>query len=82
MFGGLHIEKALWSTSGDMLDCSGWTSVLTKATVAKSGTSDLYLKAARITSIKKSQKITALAYLFFKRRLINPFESALTESVF
>ena len=41
MFGGLHFEKALRSTLGDMLDCFEWANILTEATVAKSGTSDL-----------------------------------------
>ena len=25
MFGGLHIEMALWNTLGDVLEASGWT---------------------------------------------------------
>ena len=31
MFGGLHIEMAIWDTIGDFLDCSGWTATLFKA---------------------------------------------------
>ena len=29
MFGGLHIELALWKTIGDFLENSGWTAALT-----------------------------------------------------
>ena len=37
MFGGLHIEMASWSTIGDILEGSGWTSILTDAEVTTSG---------------------------------------------
>ena len=60
MFGGFHIEKAQWPTLGDMLDCSGGRSVLTEATVAKSRTSDSYLKAAHIPRTKKAHEIKHL----------------------
>ena len=28
MFGGLHVEMALWNTIGDFLENSGWTTAL------------------------------------------------------
>ena len=34
MLGGLHIEMALWSVLGDLLDGSGWTTALIEAEVA------------------------------------------------
>ena len=34
MFGGLHLEMAMWSTIGDLLDGSSWTTILTEAEVA------------------------------------------------
>ena len=34
MFGGLHIEMALWSTIGELLEDSGWTNALCEAAVA------------------------------------------------
>ncbi len=60
MFGGLHIEMALWSTIGDFLDCSGWTSTLCEAGVATSGTADSFLKATHLTRTRRSHQITAL----------------------
>ena len=38
MFGGLHIEIALWNMLGDYLANSGWTASLLEAGVATSGT--------------------------------------------
>ena len=46
MFGGLHIEMAIWDTIGDFLDCSGWTAALCEAGVATSGIADSFLKAS------------------------------------
>ncbi len=60
MFGGLHIEMAIWSTIGDFLDCSGWTSALCEAGVATSGTADFFLKATHLTRTRRSHQITAL----------------------
>jgi hypothetical protein len=49
MLGGLHIEMALWSVLGDLLDGSGWTVALTEADVASSGVADSFLKASHLT---------------------------------
>ena len=49
MLGGLHIEMALWTTLGDLLDSSGWTAALTEADVASSGVADSFLKASHLT---------------------------------
>lgn len=49
MLGGLHIEMALWSMLGDLLDKSGWTTALGEAEVASSGVADSFLKATHLT---------------------------------
>lgn len=49
MFGGLHLEMAMWSTVGDLLDGSGWTTILTEAEVASSGIAQSLLKASHLT---------------------------------
>lgn len=49
MFGGLHIEMALWSTIGELLEDSGWTNALCEAAVANPGTADSFLKASHLT---------------------------------
>ena len=48
MMGGLHIEMAIWSTIGDYLEASGWTTALTQVGVASSGTADSFLKASHL----------------------------------
>ena len=49
MFGGLHIEMALWNMLGDYLAGSGWTISLIDAGIASSGTADSFLKASHLT---------------------------------
>ena len=61
MLGGLHIEMAIWNTLGDYLDSSGWTTALTQAGVASSGTADCFLSAARLTRTRHGHQVSALA---------------------
>ncbi len=49
MFGGLHLEMTMWSTVGDLLDGSGWSTILTEAEVASSGKAQGLLKASHLT---------------------------------
>ena len=49
MFGGLHLEMALWTTLGDLLGSSGWTTALIEAEVASSGVAESFLKASHLT---------------------------------
>ena len=49
ILGGLHIETALWSVLGDLLDESGWTTALSEAEVASFGVADPFLKATHLT---------------------------------
>ena len=54
MFGGLHIEMALWNAIGDFLEGSGWTVALSDAGIASSGTADSFLKAAHLTRTRRA----------------------------
>ena len=52
MMGGLHLEHTLEhtrNTLGDVLEDSGWTTALSEAEVASSGTADSFLKVAHLT---------------------------------
>jgi hypothetical protein len=49
MFGSLHMEMVVWTTCGNYLEGSGWTSALTQAGIASSGTADSFLKASHLT---------------------------------
>ena len=60
MFGGLHIEMALWHSVGEFLDGSGWTNALSDAGVATSGTADSFLKASHLTKTRHAHQITLL----------------------
>ena len=48
MFGGLHLEMALWNTVGDLLQGSGWSTALTEAEVASPGVADSFMKATHL----------------------------------
>ena len=61
MFGGLHIEMALWNSIGEFLEGSGWTNALSEAGVATSGTADSFLKASHLTKTRHVHQITVLA---------------------
>ena len=61
MFGGLHIEKALWNALGSLLSGSGWTGALTEAGIVTSGTADSFLSASHITRTRHIHQVTALS---------------------
>ena len=63
MLGGLHIEMTLWSLCGDLLATSGWTSALTEAGIASTGTSDSFLRVAHLTKTRRAHQITAACCL-------------------
>ena len=60
MLGGLHTEMALWSTIGNLLDGSGWTTALTEAQVASVGTADSFLKVAHLTRTRHGHQVSLL----------------------
>ena len=60
MFGGLHIEIALWHLVGDLLDGSGWTTALCESGVASSGTAESFLRASHLTKTRHSHQVTLL----------------------
>jgi len=61
MFGGLHIEMAMWKTFGDYLESSGWTNALIQTGIASSGTADSFLKASHLTRTRHAHQLSALA---------------------
>ena len=61
MMGGLHIEMAMWNTFGDYLEGSGWTTALTQANVASSGTADSFLNASHHTRTRHGHQVSLLA---------------------
>jgi hypothetical protein len=61
MLGGLHTEMALWSTVGDILDGSGWTTVLAEADVVSSGIAQSLLKASHVMRTRYAHQVTLLS---------------------
>lgn len=61
MLGGLHIEMALWSLCGDLLESSGWTTALSDSGVASAGTADSFLRVSHLTRTRHAHQVTALS---------------------
>ena len=49
VLGGLHIDQTMWKTLGDYLEGPEWTTALTQADVASSGTANSFLNCCHIT---------------------------------
>lgn len=61
MFGGLHLEKALWTVLGDVLEASGWIDALTESGIATAGTAQSFLTVSHITRTRHAHQVSALA---------------------
>ena len=68
MFGGLHIEMALYKALGKWLDGSGWTDVLADAGVATPGVSDSLVSASHLTRTRRAHQVTAAALSVLKQK--------------
>ena len=55
---GLHIEMAFLSTIGDLLDGSGWTSILAEAGVTTPGKADALLKSSHVKRAMYAHTVT------------------------
>ena len=74
MLGGLHTEMALWSTLGDILEGSGWTTALIEAEVASSGTADSFLKVSHLTRTRHAHQLTLLTLQKLQQEAFMQFE--------
>ena len=61
MLGGLHTEINFWKLVGNLLDESGWTTMLNDSGVATSGRADSYIHASHLKRTRHSHQVTALA---------------------
>ena len=59
MFGGLHIEMAAFKAIDGLLKDSGWTTALTEAGIASSGTAESFLTASSVTKTRLAHQVTA-----------------------
>ena len=60
MFGGLHIEMAVWKTLGDYFEEPGWTAALNRAGIASFGRAESFLKAPHLTRTLHAHEISAV----------------------
>ena len=68
MFGGLHIEMALYKALGKCLDGSGGTDVLADAGVATPEVSDSFVSASHLTRTRRAHQVTAAALFVLKQK--------------
>ena len=61
MLGGLHTEMNFWKMVGNILDESGWTTMLNDSGVATAGRADSYIHASHLKRTRHSHQVTALA---------------------
>ena len=59
MFGGLHIEMALFRVLGELISGSGWTSALCEAEKASLGTADSLLKSSNVVKTRHTHQVPA-----------------------
>ena len=57
MFGGLHLEMALWNMLGSYLADLGWTVALTEAGIASSGLAESFLAVSHLTRTSTHTKL-------------------------
>eukprot|EP00745_Piridium_sociabile_P026549 TRINITY_DN4240_c0_g1_i3.p1 TRINITY_DN4240_c0_g1~~TRINITY_DN4240_c0_g1_i3.p1 ORF type:complete len:1496 (-),score=398.92 TRINITY_DN4240_c0_g1_i3:837-5324(-) len=80
MFGGLHIEMAGLKSLGTLLEGSGWTSAITEAGVASSGTAESFLTASSVTRTRQAHQITACSLYALMKEAYQDYCSESQES--
>ena len=73
MFGGLHIEIALWRMLGRLLEGSDWTIALSEAGVASAGTANSFLQVTHMTRTRHAHQVSALCLAKLQK---NAYETA------
>ena len=61
MMGALHIEMAIDSVFGDVLQCSGWSQALSQSSIFTSGRADALEKGSNVNRSRYAYEITLLA---------------------
>lgn len=81
MLGGLHIEMAAFKVLGNLLDGSGWTSVIGYAGVASTGVADSFIKASHLTRTRRAHQITAASLYMLQRKAHRNYQEAVDDRV-
>src|SRR6218665_20474 len=68
MFGGMHLEMALWNVVGDYLEGSGWTTALIDAGIATAGTADSFLKVSHLARTRNGHQVTLVALVKLQKQ--------------
>ena len=75
--GPMHTEKMLWSVSGDWLDGSGWTTVLTNSGISTSGKAQSFIGVHHICRTRYMHQVSVAAlYVLMKKAYSQYVEKA------
>ena len=79
MFGGIHIDSAVWNSLGECLNDSDWiTTVLTNADVALSVTSESFPGCSCLTKTRGAHQITSPALAMHQNDVLSsPFSQTI-----
>ena len=64
--GGLHIEMAIWSVAGDLLENTGWDVAISEAGIATSGVAKSFLKVSHLMRTRNAHQVTLAALFVLK----------------
>jgi len=79
MFGGLHVELAVYKTIGDYLTGFGWTNALTQAGLASAKTADSFLNCTHITRTRHAHQVCVVVLKKLQRSAFLAAQSPGTE---
>ena len=72
--GGLHVEMAFWKLLGDLLEGTGWDSILSEAGVATPGVAKSMLKVSHLMRTRHAHQVVLLALHALKRKAWDYFQ--------
>ena len=80
MFGGLHIEIAMFRTIGDWLEGSGWTTAIHSAGIATAGVADSLTKVSHLTRTRHAHQVTSAALFELRHQMYETYKASMPDS--
>ena len=80
MAGGLHIEKALWTILGDILDGSGWC-FLVESGLTTAGKTSMMLSCSYIKRTRYAYQVTVIALARLKMEAFEKYKMMVGTSI-
>ena len=71
--GGLHFEMACWSVVGDLLENTGWDTLISESEVATPGVAKSFLKVSHLMRTRNAHQVTILALFILRKKAWEDF---------